>query len=61
MNVPIDAQVTCVQREIRLRDRVYAHRVAQGKMTKEQAAYEITAMKAVLTTLLSIAEEQRLC
>lgn len=58
--VPIDAQVECVQRELRFRARVYARRVADGKMTQRKADEELAAMNAVLATLQSVAEGSRL-
>jgi hypothetical protein len=38
---------TCVQRELTLRIRVYARLVAQGKMSRESAAREISLMTAI--------------
>jgi hypothetical protein len=47
-------QIACVQREIRLRHRVYAKWVEQGSMTQKVADDEILAMEAVLKTLQSL-------
>lgn len=52
--VPIAAQVACVKREIGFRERVYARRVAEGKMTQALADKELSAMRAVLATLLVV-------
>ncbi len=49
--VPIDAQIKCVQREIKFRDRVYARRVSMGRMSETFADQQIELMKAVLKTL----------
>jgi len=49
--VPIDRQIACVKRELRLRERVYARRVAEEKMTQTDADIELQAMGAVLETL----------
>lgn len=56
MQVPISRQVECVERELKFRRRVYAHRVATDKMTQRKADDEIAAMEAVLATLQGIAE-----
>jgi hypothetical protein len=60
MTVPIDRQVECVRREIKLRERVYSRRVADGRMTQALSARELEAMRAVLETLLTIEESTRL-
>jgi hypothetical protein len=59
--ITIDEQITCVKREIAMRERVYPRYVAQGgKMTQRKADHEIAAMKAVLETLENIAAGERL-
>ena len=60
MTVPIERQVQCVERELKFRRRVYARRVVDKKMSKTQMDNELEAMEAVLATLQSIAEGQRL-
>jgi hypothetical protein len=60
MSIPIDAQVACIERELRYRRRVYARRVEAQKMKKEQMDYELAVMGAVLATLESIQAAQRL-
>lgn len=60
MQVPIEAQVECVKRELRYRDHVYTRRVLAGKMTRKKADEELEAMKAVLATLNEIAAIERL-
>jgi hypothetical protein len=60
MNPPITAQVACIERELGFRRRVYARRVAEQKMTKTQADYELEVMGAVLATLQSIEAGERL-
>ena len=47
----IAAQIKSVEREIAMRQEVYPHRVASGKMKQTTADYEISAMRAVLETL----------
>ena len=44
-------QITCVERELAFRARVYPLQVAKGKMKQEKAEDEIAAMLAVLKTL----------
>lgn len=50
-DVSIDDQIACVEREIRMRERVYPHWVAGRKMQQRQADRELLAMQAVLATL----------
>ena len=49
--VPLAAQIACVEREIAMRERVYARRVSEGKVTVSAARAERNAMEAVLATL----------
>jgi predicted nucleotidyltransferase len=49
--IPLEAQIKCVQREITFRRRVYARRVSQGRMSEVFADQQIRLMKAVLKTL----------
>lgn len=44
-------QVACVEREIRMRQKVYPRWIGQGKMTQDKADHEIACMRAVLETL----------
>jgi hypothetical protein len=60
MNVPLDAQVQCIERELGYRRRVYERLVADGKLTKNKANYEIEVMGAVLETLKREQEKARL-
>ncbi len=55
MSIPIREQISCVKRELALRERVYPSFVDRGKLTPRQAATELERMKAVLDTLLCIA------
>lgn len=47
-------QIAAVDREIRMRDRVYPRRVSNGQMRQDTADREIAAMKAVLETLREV-------
>jgi hypothetical protein len=54
IDVPLKTQIACVRREIMLRATVYQNWVATRRMTADQARDEITAMEAVLETLLTL-------
>lgn len=54
MLIPLNDQIACLDREIALRQRVYPHLVATGKMTEVKAQYELVAMEAVRETLLGL-------
>lgn len=58
--VPIDEQIACVERELRMRKRVYPGRIYAGKMSQLQANQEIGAMEAVLRTLRAEQAKERL-
>lgn len=49
--VPITDQIAAVQRELKMRHRVYPGLVQRGTMTQAKADHEIACMQAVLTTL----------
>jgi hypothetical protein len=51
MSVSLDAQITCVIRELALRERVYPKQVFAGKLKQATADHELAAMRAVLETL----------
>lgn len=51
----LDDQIACVDREIRMRRRVYPRQVSAGRMSQQTADREIALMSAVLETLLSLA------
>ncbi len=50
-DIPLEAQIKCVQREITFRRRVYARRVSNGRMSEVFADQQIKLMEAVLKTL----------
>lgn len=52
--ISLDAQLACVAREIKMRERVYPRWVATDKMTAAQAERELAAMRAVLDTLSAL-------
>ncbi len=49
--IPLEAQIKCVQREITFRRRVYSRRVSMGRMSEVFADQQIKLMEAVLKTL----------
>jgi len=49
--IPLEAQIKCVQREIEFRKRVYARRISKGRMNPTFANQQIELMGAVLKTL----------
>ena len=51
MTIPISEQIACVQREIKMRERVYSRWVQNGRMTQKKADAELEAMRAVLDTV----------
>lgn len=55
IDLSIAAQVECIEREIRQRERLYPRWVQERRMTAEKAAREIAAMRAVLATLRRLA------
>lgn len=52
--VSYDDQIDAVEREIKLRRRVYPRWVASGQMTAEKSAIELDRMCAVLDTLCRV-------
>ena len=52
--IPLEAQIKCVEREITFRKRVYARRVSIGRMSEVFADQQITLMMAVLKTLMEL-------
>ena len=51
----LEAQIACVERELKMRVRVYPRWVELGRISESQAAAEIAAMEAVLATLHGLA------
>ena len=58
MSASIAEQIASVEREIRMRERVYPRWVEQRRMMKKTAEHEIACMRAVLATLQRIAAEE---
>jgi hypothetical protein len=54
MTVDLDMQISCVRRELALREKTYPILVEGGSMIHAEAARELRNMKAVLATLESL-------
>jgi hypothetical protein len=52
----LSEQIRCIEREIKMRHRVYPGLVDRGKMTTEAYVAEVAAMGAVLQTLMQCAQ-----
>lgn len=52
MNVDLDAQISCLNRELSLRRRVYPKWIETGRMTRKKANDEIEAMQAAVNSLM---------
>lgn len=48
MRFSTEEKIKALQRELALRRAVYARRVEEGKMTREQAEYEISIFEDIL-------------
>lgn len=59
-SVDILEQIASVERELRMRDRVYPRWVENGKMSPQKAKHEIACMEAVLRTLMRERDAGRL-
>lgn len=54
----IEAQITCIRRELAMRKNVYPKWVASGRMKAEAADHEINCMQAVHDTLTALIERK---
>jgi len=57
--VTLAAQIECVEREIKLRERVYPRWISEGRMTPGKADAELAGMRAVLATVREAGELKR--
>lgn len=55
--IPLEAQIKCIEREITFRRRVYARRISNGRMSEIFADQQIKLMEAVLETLKGLRGE----
>jgi hypothetical protein len=58
--VTIQAQIKCVERELGMREVVYARRISAGKMTLTESNEQMALMRAVLKTLHDVERGERL-
>ena len=58
--VPLEAQIACAERELKYRLRVYDRWCTEGRMDRAKAAHELSAMRAIVTTLQQVARGERL-
>lgn len=58
--LPIDAQIAAVNREISLREAVYAKMIVNGKMSRAKAERQIAEMEAVRDTLAWVRDNKLL-
>lgn len=54
MPMPLTMQIACIERELRMRRRVYPRWVEAGRITQAKAEWEIDAMEGVLATLQAL-------
>jgi membrane carboxypeptidase/penicillin-binding protein PbpC len=54
--IPLARQIACVERELKMRRRVYARWVQDGRMPQAKADSEMAEMEAVLATLQALPE-----
>lgn len=54
--IPLEVQIACVEREIKMRERAYPRWVSNGSMTQGKADRELEQMNAVLKTLQGLAK-----
>jgi hypothetical protein len=45
---PRDVKIRVLQRELAIRERIYPIRVANGKMTQQEAEFELDVLQAIL-------------
>jgi len=55
--IPLEAQIKCVERELTYRRRVYARRISAGRMSEIFADQQMKLMQAVLETLKGLRDE----
>jgi hypothetical protein len=58
--VPIAAQIAAAERELKYRLRVYPRWQERGKISAQEAAAQLAAMRAIVQTLQQVARGERL-
>lgn len=59
MTATLEEQISEVERECAMRERVYGNWVASGRMKVEESQMRIRRMRAVLATLKGLRDAQR--
>ena len=60
MSVSTEAKLACVERELKLRQKVYARLVETHKMSPDRAEHEIACMRAIMKDYESQLDKERL-
>lgn len=60
MNYTIEEKLACVEREIKMRNRVYPRWIQEGRMAEEKAKFEIACMESVAADYRAIIAKERL-
>lgn len=60
LEINIQDEIACVEREIKMRERVYPRWVSEKKMTQEKSDREISLMKVVLKRLQDIKNKEKI-
>lgn len=55
-----EEQLDCVERELRLRKKLYPRRIIDGRLTPYAADQELRRMAAVVETIRALAQRERL-
>lgn len=55
MDIPLDDQIKCLERELKLRKRLFPKWVEAKKMTASQSTRELQSMEACLLTMKRLA------
>ena len=58
MQISLEEMISCVEREIGMRERVYPRWVEQKKMLQTTADQELARMRAVLNLLVDVKDGQ---
>ena len=56
--VPLGAQIICAEREVRYRINLYPGWIKRGRITASEAAHELAAMRAIVTTLQTLDRQE---
>jgi hypothetical protein len=57
--IELEAQLACVEREIRIRKQIYPTRISTRRMSRDKARHELAAMLAVRDTLRELLRQRQ--